>query len=62
MVCTRVSRACWPCLRVIFLLEKITHKKSQHRAYRFAKYGDLRRVHPPPLCPPVPSKGDAYTA
>ena len=29
-VYTRVSRPCWPCLRVMFLFRSITRKKSQH--------------------------------
>ena len=50
---TRVSRPCWPCLRVVFLTNA-TRKKSQHTSVlsnrRNREVADLRRVRtaPPP--------------
>ena len=45
-VFTRVSRGCWPCLRVSFI-SKVTHKKSQHMSAQsvFSMY--LLGVQPP---------------
>ena len=44
-VITRVSRPCWPCLRVVFLTNA-TRKKSQHTS-DFNICTDLRSVRPP---------------
>ena len=52
-VITRVSRSCWPCLRVVFLTNA-THKKSQ-QMYILA---DLRRVRPPPFPSPSPDHSE----
>ena len=50
-VFTRVSRGCWPCLRVVFIHRSTTHKKSQQLSHTWTRrtYSRVNTRLPPSL-------------